>query len=82
MNLSEIHVGDRVAAFHPQMLGVVKEGVVVKVGRTWVHVNFGALLGGVVRVAGRDIVSVDSAFRRETEATRSMVADMERDGLL
>ena len=54
----EVKEGDRVQAFHPRMFGVVKEGEVVRVGRTWARVDFGELNGGVFRVALRDIVSV------------------------
>jgi hypothetical protein len=45
-----IKVGDRVRAFHPGTVGVVKEGEVTKVGSVYIYVNFGELLGGVKRV--------------------------------
>lgn len=48
--------GERVRAFHPRKLGVVNHGAVVKTGRKYVHVDFGALNGGTFKVAFRDIV--------------------------
>lgn len=50
--------GQRVKAFHPATLGVVKEGAVVKNGSKYVHVDFGELNGGVRRVPHRDVVEV------------------------
>lgn len=51
-----IKVGERVKAFHPGTLGVVKEGEVAKVGSVYVYVDFGELLGGVKRVRYEDVV--------------------------
>lgn len=48
--------GDSVRAFHPREMGVVRDGTVVKVGRNYVHVDFGELRGGVFRVAPKYIV--------------------------
>lgn len=39
--LSDVHVGDAVRAFHPLTLGVVYMASVTKVGRKYVHVQFG-----------------------------------------
>lgn len=50
--------GSRVKAFHPRTLGVVKEGEVVGVGRTYVRVDFGILNGGITGVRYRDVVEV------------------------
>jgi hypothetical protein len=47
-------IGDEVKAFDPRTLGVVKTGRVVKVGRTYLHVDFG--LTGVARCLPHDIV--------------------------
>ena len=49
-------VGDRIQAFHPRRFGVVNYGTVTKIGTKWVYVDFGPLLGGVFKVAPRDIV--------------------------
>ena len=49
-------VGDRVAAFHPGRLGVVNEGTVKTVGRKYVHVDFGELLGGTWKVPFADVL--------------------------
>ncbi len=50
--------GDRVKAFHPGMLGVVKHGFVVSVGRTYARIEFGSLLGGTWKVRREDILGV------------------------
>lgn len=50
--------GQRVKAFHPATLGVIKEGEVVKNGSKYVRVDFGKLNGGVYRVRHRDVVEV------------------------
>ena len=49
-------VGERVKAFHPQMMGVVKEGTVVGRGSKYVRVDFGELLGGIKRVPHAHVV--------------------------
>jgi hypothetical protein len=49
-------IGDTVRAFHPRRMGVVNTGTVVKVGRKYVHVDFGELLGGTFRVSPEHIV--------------------------
>lgn len=46
----EYTAGQEVAAFHPRMFGVVKTGTVVTVGRQYLHVDFGELLGGTFKV--------------------------------
>jgi hypothetical protein len=48
--------GERVRAFHPRRFGVVNHGTVVWVGRKYVLVDFGQLLGGSFRVSMRDVV--------------------------
>ena len=50
MNAPSLKAGDRIKAFHPRMMGVVKEGTVERVGRSYLHVNFGSILGGTVQV--------------------------------
>ena len=54
-----IQVGERREAFHPRMFGVVKVGEVTKVGSKYAHIDFGELLGGVVRVPLRDVLGLD-----------------------
>lgn len=58
LTLADVAVGDRVRAFHPATLGVIYHGTVVTVGRKWVHVDFGTLLGGRYRVAPCHVVEV------------------------
>lgn len=45
----EIRVGDTVRAFHPQTLGVVKYGEVLRVGRKHADIDFGLTGRTVVR---------------------------------
>lgn len=54
-----IRVGERRLAFHPRMFGVVKVGEVVRVGSKYADLDFGELLGGVVRVPLRDVLGID-----------------------
>ncbi len=58
MQVSGIRKGDRVKAFHPYTVGVVKVGEVVSVGRKYARIDFGPLGAGVVRVAFRDVLEV------------------------
>ncbi len=51
-------VGDRVRAFHPFRLGVVDYGTVVSIGRVHCRIDFGPLLGGVVRTRIMDVLEV------------------------
>ncbi len=51
-------VGETVRAFHPGRFGVVNEGTVVSVGRTYLRVDFGPMLGGTLRVRFADVVSL------------------------
>lgn len=53
--LSDFKVGDNVQAFHPRTLGVIHYGTVTKVGRTYLTVDFGSLLGGAFRVSAGDV---------------------------
>lgn len=55
-----IMVGERRLAFHPRTVGVVKVGEVVKVGSKYAYIDFGELLGGVVRVPLRDVLGIDT----------------------
>lgn len=50
--------GSRVRAFHPQTVGVIKEGVVKRVGSTYCQIDFGDLLGGARKVPLRHVVEV------------------------
>lgn len=43
-------VGQEVSAFHPAKVGVMHVGEVKVVGRKYLHIDFGELLGGVWRV--------------------------------
>jgi hypothetical protein len=52
-------VGERVRAFHPGMLGVVKTGTVIKVGRKYAQIDFGPLADGVRAVPFKYIVAAD-----------------------
>lgn len=54
-----ILAGERRLVFHPRMFGVVKSGEIVKVGSKYAHIDFGELLGGVVRVPLRDVLGID-----------------------
>jgi hypothetical protein len=49
--LADLTVGDNVQAFHPAMFGVVLYGTITKVGRKYVHIDFGPIRGGVFRCA-------------------------------
>lgn len=49
--IADFKVGDNVQAFHPRMFGVVLYGTVTKVGRTWLHIDFGAIRGGTFKVS-------------------------------
>jgi len=49
---------DIVRAFHPRTLGVVKQGEVVGLGRTYVRIDFGVLNGGEIGVKYRDVLEV------------------------
>jgi hypothetical protein len=49
-------VGERVKAFHPRMVGVVKEGTITSINRKSVRIDFGPLLGGIRPVSPQDIV--------------------------
>lgn len=49
-------VGEVVRAFHPGMLGVVKEGRIARIGSVYLYIDFGDLLGGVKRVAYKHVV--------------------------
>ncbi len=51
--------GDKVKAFHPAMVGVVKYGDVVSIGRTYARIDFGQLLGGTWKVRREDILGLD-----------------------
>ena len=53
-DVSLYRVGERVRAFDPRTLGVVRVGTVVRVGRKYVTVDFG--LSGAARVAVRDML--------------------------
>ena len=55
--MTKFKAGDTVRAFHPGMFGVVKEGTVAKVGRKYLYVDFGQLLGGVIRIRPTDVVT-------------------------
>ncbi len=54
--------GDRVRAFHPRMFGVVKVGTVRVVGRKYIHVDFGDMLGGTFKLNPQDIVSHEMSY--------------------
>ena len=56
MERKHIREGDFVTAFDPRTLGVVKTGLVTKVGRKYAHIDFG--LTGPARVPFRDVVSL------------------------
>lgn len=49
--------GDEVKAFHPREFGVVREGRIVKVGRKYVHIDFGSIRGGTFKVLPKYIVN-------------------------
>jgi hypothetical protein len=53
-DLSLYRVGERVRAFDPRTLGVVKVGTVTKIGRKYATVDFG--LTGCARVTARDLL--------------------------
>lgn len=53
---TDIRVGDRVRAFDPRTLGVVKHGEVLRVGRVRVHIDFG--LSGRATVRRHDVLEV------------------------
>lgn len=55
--VEDFKVGDTIQAFHPRMLGVVLYGEVVKVGRLWLYVDFGALRGGKFKVGVQDVIA-------------------------
>lgn len=57
MGASKYVVGSRVSAFHPGRFGVVNEGTVVGVGRKYLRVDFGPMLGGTYKVRLADVVS-------------------------
>lgn len=59
MDKATLKVGDRVKAFHPARFGVVNTGTVVTVGRKWIHVDFGSMLGGVYKVGPDYVVGYD-----------------------
>lgn len=48
--------GDRVRAFHPQMVGVVKEGTVEAVYHNCLMIDFGQLLGGIYSVKNDHVI--------------------------
>ena len=54
-----LRVGATVRAFHPRRLGVVNTGTVTVVGRKYVTVDFGELLGGAFKVAPQHVLSVE-----------------------
>jgi hypothetical protein len=56
--MSGLQVGQRVRAFDPRTLGVVKHGRVLKVGRRWVTIDFGVT--GTTRVRLGDVIEVTS----------------------
>lgn len=51
--IADFKVGDNVQVFNPRKFGVVDYARVVKVGRKWLHVDFGPLAGGIQRVGPR-----------------------------
>jgi len=55
-NPRPVEVGWTVKAFDPRTLGVVKTGVVTKVGLIWVTIDFG--LTGSTKVDAKDITEV------------------------
>jgi hypothetical protein len=52
--LTTLSVGQRVRAFDPRTLGVIKHGTITAIGRKYVTVDFG--LSGSVKLLGRDIL--------------------------
>lgn len=56
--LASLHVGDRVRAFHPRTLGVVLQPTVAKVGRKYVHCDFGSMWGGTFAVAPVHVIEI------------------------
>jgi hypothetical protein len=61
---ADFTVGDAVAAFHPGRLGVVNVGIVKTVGTKYLHLDFGALLGGTWKVPYRDVIEIDVPLDR------------------
>jgi hypothetical protein len=55
-DIGDFAVGHRVRAFHPRRFGVVNTGEVVKIGRKWLYVDFGPLLGGTFKVSPAHVV--------------------------
>lgn len=55
-HLLDIRQDDRVRAFDPHSVGVVRHAKVLRVGRKYAHLDFG--LHGQRRVARRDILEV------------------------
>ena len=52
----KVKKGDEVKAFHPGMMGVVKHGVVNKVGSKYIYIDFGLLNGNIVKCRPSDLV--------------------------
>ena len=46
--------GDEVSFFHPGMMGVVKQGVVTKMGSKYIYVSW---MGGIAKIRPRDLVT-------------------------
>lgn len=53
--ITDFKVGDNVQAFNPRKFGVIDYARIVKVGRKWLTVDFGARCGGVQRIAPGDV---------------------------
>lgn len=53
--IADFKVGETIQAFNPGKFGVIDYGRIVKVGRKWLHVDFGPRCGGIQRVGPRDV---------------------------
>lgn len=51
----QYRVGQRVTAFVPHTLGVIKQGTIVKVGTRYLHIDYGLL--GVRKTHPRDLTT-------------------------
>ncbi len=58
MDTATFKAGQHVRAFHPLMFGVVREGIILSIGRKRAKIDFGQLNGGTVLVRLAGVIEV------------------------